>query len=145
MKKSLVVISTVLMLSTFTGFASAAPDSTRIAPTQSETLSIETNYEEGDVHHVGYDSFQSSFTANIHAGRFMDLYVKNDGPGTVYMTLMKDGRTYAADIPIPSGQQKIETVGVFGGIINEKWEVSINSKDGHNMDFQFKIRQYRNK
>ncbi|WCF07771.1 hypothetical protein NDS46_26360 [Paenibacillus thiaminolyticus] len=145
MKKSLVIISTVLMLSTFTGFASAAPDSTRIAPTQSETLSIETDYEPGDVHHVGYDSFQRSFTANIHAGRFMDIYVKNDGPGTVYMTLIRDGKNYAVDIPISSGQQKTETIGVLGGIINEKWEVSIKTKDGHNMDFQFKIRQYRNK
>lgn len=105
------------MLSTFTGFASAAPDSTRIAPTQSETLSIETDYEPGDVHHVGYDSFQRSFTANIHAGRFMDIYVKNDGPGTLYMTLIRDGKNYAVDIPISPGQQKQRQLGSLAALL----------------------------
>ncbi|MGG4197410.1 hypothetical protein SAMN04488689_1263 [Paenibacillus sp. cl6col] len=142
MKKSLVIISTVLMLSTFTGFASAAPDSTRIAPTQSETSTDSREISLFDVSHVGYHSFQSSFHANIHAGKSLDVHVKNDGPGTVYMTLVRDGKNYAVDIPISSGQQKTETIKVFGGFISEKWKVFINNKDGHNMDIQVKAKQY---
>ncbi|WP_268627828.1 hypothetical protein [Paenibacillus alvei] len=142
MKKSLVIISTVLMLSTFTGFASAAPDSTRIAPTQSETSTDSREISLFDVSHVGYHSFQSSFHANIHAGKSLDVHVKNDGPGTVYMTLVRDGKNYAVDIPISSGQQKTETIKVFGGFISEKWKVFISNKDGHNMDIQVKAKQY---
>lgn len=142
MKKSLVIISTVLMLSTFTGFASAAPDSTRIAPTQSETSTDSREISLFNVSHVGYDSFESSFHANIHAGKRLDVHVKNDGPGTVYMTLVRDGKNYAVDIPISSGQEKTETIKVFGGFISEKWKVFINNKDGHNMDIQVKAKQY---
>ncbi|KJB86863.1 hypothetical protein AZ66_16450 [Paenibacillus sp. E194] len=142
MKKSVVVISTLLMLSTFTGFASAAPDSTRIAPTQLETSTDSREISLFDVSHIGSHTFQNSFHANIHAGKRLDVDVKNDGSGTVFMTLMRDGEYYAVDIPISPGQQKTETINVYGGFISEKWKVFINTKDGHNMDIQVSARQY---
>ncbi|MCY9517850.1 hypothetical protein [Paenibacillus apiarius] len=160
MKKAVVIISTVLLLSSFTCIASAAPDSSRIAIVQTANQATEASkiitYEtdSGDisilddqvippVHHTGKGAYTGEFTTSRKNGKYLNVFCKNNGSGTVYLTIYRNEQSFVEDIPIASGDhrtQKFEEKVATG--ISGDWKVYIYTKDGAKMDINVSARQY---
>lgn len=95
------------------------------------------------VNQKGKAAYTGQFTTTPTDGKYLNVYSKNNGPGTVYMTIKRNSQEFVSDIAIASGSQRTQTfeeqvnVGLSGD-----WEVYIYTKDGHEMDLQVSARQY---
>lgn len=95
------------------------------------------------IRHTGTGAYKGEFTTAPENGKCLDVYYKNDGTGTVYMTIFRNGQEFLSDYVIASGVERTQTFEeqVASGISGD-WKVYIYTKDGAKIDISVSARQF---
>lgn len=107
-----------------------------------ESLPFETQLI-NSVQHEGKSAYTGEFVTAPEQGEHLDVYCKNNGTGTIYMTIKRNNLAFVSDLVITPGNQRTQT---FKELYNEgirgEWEVYIFSRDGHEMSLEVSAKQY---
>lgn len=95
------------------------------------------------VNHTGTAAYTGEFTTAPENGKYLNVYCKNNGSGTVYMTIYRNGSEFVSELAISPGGQRTQTFEeLYGTGITGNWKVYIFTKDGASMNIQVSARQY---
>ncbi|MFW5438497.1 hypothetical protein [Paenibacillus apiarius] len=146
------IFSAAFMLS-FAAAASAAPlapsvetsETSHTAGSGADTIggiSVFDSQLISPVHYVGKAAYTGKFTATPENGKFLDVWVKNNGSDTVYLTVKRNGNHFVSDIAISGGTEKTRTFESVVSGFSGDWEVYIYSATGAEMDLDIAASQF---
>ncbi|WP_226000958.1 hypothetical protein [Paenibacillus sp. BJ-4] len=94
------------------------------------------------VHHRGKGAFKYPFTLSAQKGKNLNIYTKNNGTSTVYLSVKVNGQDFG-ETTIPAGGQKTRNFEQLVGTgLSGNYEVYIYNNDGSLYDLNISARQY---
>ncbi|AOK92042.1 hypothetical protein [Paenibacillus polymyxa] len=94
------------------------------------------------VHHIGKGAFKDFFTLSPQNGKKLNIYTKNNGSSTVYLSVKVNGQDFG-ETTIPAGGQKTRNFEQLVGIgLSGNYKVYIYNNDGSLYDLNISARQF---
>ncbi|MGG4220361.1 hypothetical protein ABEW32_19315 [Paenibacillus jamilae] len=94
------------------------------------------------IHHMGKGAFRYFFTLSPQNGKKLNIYAKNNGSSTVYLSVKVNGLDFG-ETTIPVGGQKTRNFEQLVGIgLSGNYEVYIYNNDGSPYDLNVSARQF---
>jgi hypothetical protein len=96
-----------------------------------------------NVTHTGYGAYTGTFSTVPGNGKYLNIFVKNSGNSTVYMTITQDGLEIVSDYELGKGKQKTITVQeMLKEGLEGDYKLYIYNKTGDKYNLNINARQY---
>lgn len=149
---SILIVAAVFVLTSFTVSQENRTDGMQIYTSQGKSDTIVDDKLESllretqlinSVQHKGKSSYTGEFTTAPEQGKYLNVYCKNNGTGTIYMTIKRNKLDFVSNLEIAPGNQRTQTFKeLYKEGLTGEWEVYVFSRDGHEMSLEVSAKQY---